>query len=148
MLSIPPGILAMSFCYFQISTSVNWLIITVLRVAPIVQTLWGHSTAPVELNISGMELDVKVCFLNLWLALWECHFMEFWNHLEITVVLAVCLVFWARRNYGMRTRQSAKSPSSMYRIKSRASENFSKISRKSALESERLFVEEKNLNLA
>ena len=48
----------------------------------------------------------------------------------------------------MRTRQSAKSPSAMYRIKSRASENFSKISRKSALESERLFVEEKNLNLA
>ena len=95
MLSIPPSILSMSFCYFQISTSVNWLIITVLRVAPIVQTLWGHSTAPVELDISGMELDVKVCFLNLWLALWECHFMEFWNHLEITVFLAVCLVFWA-----------------------------------------------------
>ena len=168
-LSIPPGLLSMSCCYFQISTSVLWYIIIVPRVAPIAQTLWGHSTAPAKLNISGMELDVKVCFLNLWLALWECHFMEFWNHLEITVFLAVCLVFRAfifclfvfpyvrhflkhvvrgRRNYGMRTRQSAKSPSSIYRIKSRTSGNFSKIFRKSALESERLFVEEKNLNLA
>ena len=42
------------------------MIIIVPRVAPIVQTLWGHSTAPAKLNISGMELNVKVCFLFLW----------------------------------------------------------------------------------
>ena len=53
------------------------MIIIVPRVAPIVQTLWGHSTAPAKLTISGMELNVKVCFLYLYLALWECHFMEF-----------------------------------------------------------------------
>ena len=67
----------MSFCYFQILTSVTWLIIIVPGVAPIAQTLWGHSTAPVKLNISGMELDVKVCFLYLYLALREYYFMEF-----------------------------------------------------------------------
>ena len=59
----------MSFSHFQISTSVLWLIIIVLRVAPIVQTLWGHSTASAKLNISGMELHVKVCFLYLYLVL-------------------------------------------------------------------------------
>ena len=53
------------------------MIIIVPRVAPIVQTLWGHSTAPVKLNISGMELNVKVCFLYLYIALWEYYFMEF-----------------------------------------------------------------------
>ena len=52
----------MSFCYVQISTSVLWLVIILARVAAIVQTLWGHSTAPAKLNISGMELNVKVCF--------------------------------------------------------------------------------------
>ena len=77
MLSIPPGLLSMSFCYFQISTSVLWMIIIVPRVAPIVQTLWGHSTAPAKLIISGMELNVKVCFLYLYLALWEYHFLSF-----------------------------------------------------------------------
>ena len=67
----------MSFCYFQISTSVLWMIMIIPRVAPIVQTLWGHSTAPAKQNIFGMELNVKVCFLFLYLALWEYHFMEF-----------------------------------------------------------------------
>ena len=67
----------MSFCYFQISKGVLSMIIIVPRVAPIVQTLWGHSTAPAKLTISGMELNVKVCFLYLHIALWECHFMEF-----------------------------------------------------------------------
>ena len=47
------------------------MIMIVLRVAPIVQTLWGHSTAPAKLNMSGMELNVKVCFLFLYLVLWE-----------------------------------------------------------------------------
>ena len=65
MLSIPPGFLSMSFCYFQILMSVTWLTIIVPRVALIAQTLWGHSTAPAKLNISGMELNVKVCFLYL-----------------------------------------------------------------------------------
>ena len=117
--------------------------------APIAQTLWGHSTAPAKLNISGMELNVKVCFLYLYL-------IKFLNQLEIAVFLAVCLVVctfffrllvcpyvrhsafllkrWNRplpnsrilviwcRNYGVRTRLRAKSPSSVYRIKSRASE--------------------------
>ena len=67
----------MSFCYYQISTSVLWLIIIVARVAPIARTLWGHSTAPAILNIFGMELNVKVCFLFLYLALWEYYFIEF-----------------------------------------------------------------------
>ena len=53
------------------------MIMIVPRVAPIVQTLWGHSTAPAKQNISGMEVNVKVCFLFLYLALWEYHFMEF-----------------------------------------------------------------------
>ena len=65
MLSIPPDLLSMSFCYVQISTSVLWLIIIVARVAPIVQPLWGHSTAPAKLNISGMELGVwRFVFCN------------------------------------------------------------------------------------
>ena len=118
--------------------------------APIAQTLWGHSTAPAKLNISGMELNVKVCFLYLYL-------IKFLNQLEIAVFLAVCLVVWAFifssfgvsiylrhsafllkrwnrpipnsqtlviwcRNYGVKTRLRAKSPSSVYRIKSCASE--------------------------
>ena len=53
------------------------MILTVPRVAPIVQTPWVHSTAPAKLNLSGMELNVKVCFLYLYLALGEYHFMEF-----------------------------------------------------------------------
>ena len=148
-LSILLGLSSMSCCYFQISTSVLWLIIIVPRVAPIAQTLWGHSTAPAKLNISGMELNVKVCFLYLCL-------IKFLNQLEIAVFLAVCLVVWAFifstfcvsicssfcfllkrwnrslpssrtsviwcRNYGVRTRLRAKSPSSVYRIKSRANE--------------------------
>ena len=85
VLSILPGLSSMSCCYFQISTSVLWLIIIVPRVAPIAQTLWGHSTAPAKLNISGMELNVKVCFLYLYL-------IKFLNQLEIAVFLAVCLV--------------------------------------------------------
>ena len=88
VLSILPGLSSMSCRYFQISTSVLWLIIIVPRVAPIAQTLWGHSTAPAKLNISGMELNVKVCFLYLCL-------IKFLNQLEIAVFLAVCLVVWA-----------------------------------------------------
>ena len=72
----------MSCRYFQISTRVLWLIIIVPRVAPIAQTLWGHSTAPAKLNISGMELNVKVCFLYLCL-------IKFLNQLEIAVFLAL-----------------------------------------------------------
>ena len=140
VLSILPGLSSMSCRYFQISTSVLWLIIIVPRVAPIAQTLWGHSTAPAKLNISGMELNVKVCFLYLCLK-------KFLNQLEIAVFLAVCLVVWAFifstfcvsicssfcfllkrwnrslpssrtseiwcRNYGMRTRLRAESPSSV-----------------------------------
>ena len=54
MSPIPPDLLRMSLRYFQILTSVIWLIIIALRVAPIVQTLQGHSTAPARLDISGM----------------------------------------------------------------------------------------------
>ena len=90
VLSILPGLSSMSCCYFQISTSVLWLIIIVPRVAPIAQTLWGHSIAPAKPNISGMELNVKVCFLYFCL-------IKFLNQLEIAVFLAVCLVVWAFR---------------------------------------------------
>ena len=45
MSPIPPDLLGMSLCYFQILTSVIWLIIIALRVVPIVQTLYGHSNA-------------------------------------------------------------------------------------------------------
>ena len=88
----------MSFCYVQISTSVLWLIIIVARVAPIVQTLWGHSTAPANLNISGMELNVKVCFsvtlsCSVRVSFHEVSLIKFYNHLEITGCLAVFLVF-------------------------------------------------------
>ena len=85
VLSIPPDLLSMSCCYFQILTSVLWLIIIVPRLAPIAQTLWGHSTAPAKLNISGMELNVKVCFLYLYL-------IHFLYQLEVAVFLVVCLV--------------------------------------------------------
>ena len=54
MSPIPPDLLGMSLCYFQILTSVIWLIIIALRVVPIVQTLYGHSNAPARLDISGM----------------------------------------------------------------------------------------------
>ena len=119
MLSISPGLLSMSFCCFQILMSVLWIIIIVPRVAPIVQTLWGHSTAPAKLNISGMELNVKVCFLFLYLALWECHFMEFpLKRCNRPVPSSRTSEIWCQ-NYGLRTRLSAKSPSSVYRTKSR-----------------------------
>ena len=54
MSPIPPDLLKMPLCYFQILTSVIWMIIIAPRVAPIVQTLLGHSTAPARLDISGM----------------------------------------------------------------------------------------------
>ena len=87
----------MSFCYFQILMSVTWLIIIVPRVAPIAQTLWDHSTAPAKLNICGMELNVKVCFLYLSVLLYgnviSWSFIDkIFNQLEIAVFLAVCLV--------------------------------------------------------
>ena len=54
MSPIPPDHLRISLRYFQILTSVIWLIIIAPRVAPIVQTLQGHSTAPARLDISEM----------------------------------------------------------------------------------------------
>ena len=45
---------------FQILTSVLPKIINVLRVALIVQTPPGHTTARVSLDISGMVLNAKV----------------------------------------------------------------------------------------
>ena len=73
------------------------MIIIVARVAPIARTMWGHSTAPAKLNIFGMELNVKVCFLFVYLASMGISFhgvsvIKFLNQLEIAVFLAVCLV--------------------------------------------------------
>ena len=51
---ILPDLLVMSLRYFQILTSVIWLIIIAPRVALIVQTPLGHSTVPARLDISGM----------------------------------------------------------------------------------------------
>ena len=79
VLSILPGLSSMSCRYFQISTSVLWLIIIVPRVAPIAQTLWGHSTAPAKLNISEMELNVKVCFLYLCFLFLICVEKTWWT---------------------------------------------------------------------
>ena len=131
----------MSCRYFQISTSVLWLIIIVPRVAPIAQTLWGHSTAPAKLNISGMELNVKVpLFDKIFKPIRNSRLSgSVWLSEPSFFRLFVCpcvrhsaflLKGWNRplpssrtlRNYGVRTRLRAKSPSSIYRIKSRANE--------------------------
>ena len=60
---ILPDLLRMSLRYFQILTSVIWLIIIAPRVALIVQTLQGHSSVPARLDISGMAWNAKVYLL-------------------------------------------------------------------------------------
>ena len=57
---ILPDLLRMSLRYFQILTSVIWLIIIVPRVALIVQTLQG---VPARLDISEMAWNAKVYLL-------------------------------------------------------------------------------------
>ena len=158
MLSIPPDLLKRPSCYFQISTSVLWLIIFVPRVAPIVQTLLGHSIAPAKLHIYGTELNVKVCFLYLYLLYGNSISWSFRDEISKPLTnkrlfepsfprLFVCLyvrhyafplkrwnrplpssrtsVIWCR-NYDVRTRLSENSSSSLYRTKSRVSENVRK----------------------